>query len=196
MRVLGKGHAAVVAAALLENIIVAVKARRVDSKRESLLWEAQALAEASRAGVAPRPIYCDDDIIVMELIIGPKLGDLLESGGIPTWALIEALKAARTLDVIGIEHLEISRPWKNVIFTGNHEKAKALIIDYESSKKGCGNIPRILGGLLPAINININNTIRENLTEYKRNCNKNTYHTIERELINLLKPPNLSTQKL
>lgn len=178
------------AAALHGNNMVAVKARRVDSKRDSLLQEARALVEASKAGVAPGPICWNDDLIVMELIVGPKLGDLLENEKIPAWAIIEALKAARTLDVIGIEHLELSRPWRNIIFTGSHERAKALIIDYESSRRGCGNIPRILGGLLPEINIDTTDKIRESIAEYKKNCSENIYHTIEYEIINLLKHSN------
>ncbi|MDM7274799.1 MAG: hypothetical protein P3X22_001555 [Thermoprotei archaeon] len=185
LKVLGKGHAAVVVAALLEELVVAVKARRIDSKRDSLLWEARALAEASRAGVAPRPLYWDDDLIVMDLVVGPRLGDLLGGGETPTWALLEALKAARTLDVIGIEHLELSRPWRSVVFTGGYEKAKALIIDYESSRRGCGNVLRILGGLLPAIGVDMTG-MRESLTEYKRNCDRSAYNIVERELLKLL----------
>ncbi len=189
-RVLGKGYASVVVAGLTkDNLVVAVKARRVDGKRESLLKEGLVLVEASRSGVAPKPLYYDDDIIVMEAVIGPRLVDLINTYGVKTWIAVEALRAARTLDVIGLLHLELSRPWKNVIYTGAYENSKALIVDYESVGRGCGNVLNLIGGLakLPELRKLANSKeLRAVAKQYKYTCTRNLYEEIEGIVVNTI----------
>lgn len=182
LRVLGKGHASVVVAGLMDDVIVAIKARRVDGKRESLIEEARFLEEASRAGVAPRPIYYDRDLIVMEAVIGPRLEDLLELATRETWVVVEALRASRVLDALNILHLELSRPWRNMLYTGDVRGSKALIVDYESARRGCGNVLSLVGGLtrLPHLgSLARSSSLREYAKTYRVECREDIYKQIE-----------------
>jgi Predicted Ser/Thr protein kinase len=182
-KVLGKGHASIVVAGVARgNLIVAVKTRRIDGKRESLVGEGLALVEASRAGVAPKPLYYCDDIVVMEAIIGPRLGDLIGLRGVERWAIIEALRAARALDTLGILHLELSRPWRNILYTGVSKGSKALIVDFESTGRGCGNVLSLLGGLAKLPNLQrlvASKEARRVERLYKETCAKYVYEEIE-----------------
>ncbi|MEB2837220.1 MAG: hypothetical protein GSR80_000904, partial [Desulfurococcales archaeon] len=139
--VLGKGHAGVVLAASTRWGPAAVKVLRLDSKRGSLAGEAALQAVAARAGAAPEVYAWGGWFIVSRLVPGPSLGDLGRPP--PAWAVLEALRAARALDAVGILHHEIHRPWRNVLYT----PAKALIVDYESASRGCGNVPKLLSGI-------------------------------------------------
>lgn len=186
LRVFGKGHASVVVAALLEGRVVAVKSRRGDSKRASLAREGEVLELASRAGAAPRPIYWDDELIVMEAVLGPELRELSERE-LVDWALLEALGAARALDAVNVEHLEINRPWRNVIYTGAHRRAKALIVDYESSSEGCSNVPSLLGGLLSRLGVRVGEELKELLREYKAGCSQRVFKDLERVILTELR---------
>ncbi|MEM0496637.1 MAG: hypothetical protein QXR22_00320 [Acidilobaceae archaeon] len=179
LRVLGKGFSStVVAGSLVNGEIIAIKSRRTDSKRIDLTPEGEVLDIASKAGVAPKPIYWDKDTIVMEAIIGPRLEDILKLN--LEWPIIEALRAARTLDTLNIAHLEINRPWRNILYRGLYNKAKALIIDYESSSSGCTNVSNLIGGLLPKLKLTISQELREALKYYKRECSSKAYTEIEK----------------
>jgi len=182
LRVLGKGHASVVVAGVMGSSLVAIKSRRVDSKRESLLAEAHLLWEAWRAGVAPRPLYYDSDIIVMEAVTGPRLEDLLAQPPVEPWVFLEALRAARALDTAGILHLELSRPWRNVLYTGAYRGSKAVIVDYESARRGCGNVLSLLGGLARTPKLKAlasSKTLREYMRRYRETCDPQSYSSIE-----------------
>jgi putative serine/threonine protein kinase len=178
LRVVGKGHAGVVLAALHSEGYVAVKVLRLDSKRESLEWEARLQLEASRAGAAPRVLAWSEWFVVSELVEGPSLGELAARGEPPEWAVVEALRAARALDAAGVLHHEIHRPWRNVLYT----TSKALIVDYESASRGCGNVPKILAGLASRHRIlrGLLGELRGMLRDYKeRECPQGVYREIE-----------------
>jgi putative serine/threonine protein kinase len=193
-RVLGKGHASVVVAGVAKgNHVVAVKSRRTDGKRGSLVGEGLTMVEASRVGVAPKPLYYDDDLIVMEAIAGPSLGDMIAVHGVREWIIVEALRAARALDTIGVLHLELSRPWRNILYTGPHEGSKAMIVDYESSGRGCGNVVNLVGGLakLPELRTLASlEKLRQRAREYKERCTRDLYEDMEEMVVNLIKTLN------
>lgn len=143
-KVVGKGHSAIVLIGIVNGTLKAIKIRRRDSKRTSLYNEGKLLEVASRGGVAPRPFYFDDDIIVMDYIEGPHLEEALRND--PIHAVRESMRAARTLDNLGILHLELRRPWRHVRFTSRN--GMAIILDYESASTGCGNVVKLVSGLL------------------------------------------------
>jgi len=185
LRVLGKGHAGVVMAALHTKGPVAVKVLRLDSKRGSLEWEARLQLEASRAGAAPRMWAWSDWFIVSDLVAGPSLEVLAEHGEPPGWAVIEALRAARALDATGILHHEIHRPWRNILYT----TSKALIVDYESASRGCGNVPKIISGIASRHSIlrGLLGSRRGLLREYRRRgCPYSLYMEIEERVARAL----------
>jgi putative serine/threonine protein kinase len=180
MRVLGKGHAGVVLLARSRWGLVALKVLRLDGKRGDLSGEARLQSIASRAGAAP-PVYAWGRwFIISGLVEGPRLEDLPRP--LPGWAVLEALRAARALDAAGVLHAEISRPWRSVIFTSQHPGSRALIVDYESAGRGCGNVPKILSGLAlrhkPLMQLLA--TLRPLLRRYKsEGCPLSVYREVE-----------------
>ncbi len=176
VRVLGKGHSSVVIAALLGRRLVAAKLRRTDSKRESLEGEGRLLREAWRAGAAPKPFYAARNIILMEIVPGPLLGEIAHHG-LPGEAVRRALLAARALDATGILHRELSRAAKHVAYTSWSPLGQAVILDYESASQGkCGSVNRLASWLGNRGLIKWDDNIKIILREYKRaGCTLSTF---------------------
>ncbi len=187
--ILGKGHSSIVALGLWNNQIVAIKIRRIDSKRKSLVREANLMLEASRGGAAPKPYYFTKNIIIMEYIPGPHFIEAIQSS---SWkkAIIQALEAARILDSMNILHYELRRPWRHIRFT---EGGKALILDYESAGRGCGSLLKLIGGLIPLMGgVRILERLRKLLLEYNKYCDKKSYDSIIStvlDILNVATPP-------
>jgi putative serine/threonine protein kinase len=186
--VAGKGRASVVLAADTPWGLMAVKARRLDSRRGSLRPEGSALARASRHGASPAPRYYDDNVIVMDYVEGPSLGGLARLGLLEPRHVAEALEAARALDAAGVLHLEIHRPWENVRFTSS---GRALIVDLESSSEGCGNVPRLVSGLARLSARLLDEVRRGSLRGYLRmyyeeGCPRSVYDVIKNAVLSLL----------
>ena len=171
-RVIGKGHASVVSLGYYNDIIVAVKIRRTDSKHESFQSEGVFQNLAWKAGVAPK-VYCyRDNVIVMDFLEGIPLGELsiLTKSSVST-----ILSSAYALDNAGVYHHELSRPWKHVYLTD----ANAVIIDFGSSSLGyCRNLPSVIGALLRKISIEADESFKNLLSSYKRGCNSRLYQFI------------------
>ncbi|MEB3773333.1 MAG: hypothetical protein GSR86_00200 [Desulfurococcales archaeon] len=181
---LGKGHSSIVFAAILRGSIVAVKSRRMDGRRPSLVGEARLLGEAGAAGVAPRLVAWSRDLIVMEYLAGPSLGEVLGAGS-SVWALAEAVEAARILDMAGILHHELHRPWRNIYYTPT-PSPKALVIDYESASRGCGNLAKIASALAHLGVIRVEGGVRRLLRLYKKNCVYDTILDVAGALLGVL----------
>ena len=178
LRVLGKGHAGVVILSRSGKEFIAIKARRIDGKRKSLRNEALYQILAASSGVAPRVISFSENFIISEAVNGPLLLDLVEEGALTAQHLLASVESLAVLDKINVIHKEISRPLKNIIFTGS----KALILDYESAKRGCGNLSKFASWLLNFFKINdikIKDHILKTLKEYRRSCPKRIEDTEE-----------------
>ena len=161
--------------------MVAIKVRRSDSKRQSLSWEALWASKASRAGAAPRIHYWSDNVIVMDLVAGYTLGYLLDQGALENRHIKASLDAARALDAADVLHHELSRPWRHVYITGLH----AIIIDYDSASNGCGNVPKLLSGILHGLpgGIVLLKQLRPLLSRYRRlGCPFELYYEISNAL--------------
>ncbi|BAN90590.1 serine/threonine protein kinase [Aeropyrum camini] len=140
---LGKGHAGVVFLVDWRGSAAALKVRRRDSRRETLEPEARAAALAALAGAGPEVYDFSEEYIVMAPVLGPSLEDLSEEGLLRPRHILAAIEAARALDTAGILHGELHRPWRSVLFT----PSKAVIIDYDSASRGCGNVVKLVSGL-------------------------------------------------
>ncbi len=133
IRVLGKGHSAIVVKALHNKYgEVVLKLRRSDSKRDSLILECRLMELA--VPIAPRPYVCDDDFIVMEFIDGMYLEEFIKcavtSCRDAVLLLVKVLAASYWLDVASIEHKELSIAGRHVMLSKN---GSIKIIDYESA---------------------------------------------------------------
>ncbi|MEB3806387.1 MAG: hypothetical protein GSR73_02595 [Desulfurococcales archaeon] len=183
--VIGKGHSSIVALALYRGSPVAVKIRRTDSKRESLRLEGRRLLQASVHGATPRPYYFDDNVIVMEYVRGPHLVEYIDVD--PVYAVEEALLAARALDCAYILHEELNRPWRHVRFTS--VRGKALILDLDSAHRGCGNVVKLVSGLLSRFHggVSFLRGMRELLREYSNGCSYDLYYLIFDKIMDFLR---------
>jgi putative serine/threonine protein kinase len=131
--VLGKGFVGVVVAAHLKGHRVALKIRRVDAVRPSLLHEAEMLTKTNVVQVGPRLIGASDNFLLMQLIDGDPL---------PAWlkthtekeevlgVLADILVQCWRLDSVGVDHGELSKAPKHLIVEGT---GKPWIIDFETA---------------------------------------------------------------
>ena len=134
INVLGKGYVGIVVLGKLGRKKIAIKIRRNDSPRKNLKKEAQLLQITNRGGVGPKLIDFSKNFLVMEYLKGEKIGkwisDLktkLRSSQIKT-VIKKVLEDCYKLDMIGLDHGELSRMPKHVIVG-----KKITIIDFESS---------------------------------------------------------------
>ncbi len=136
LSLMGKGVAGLVVIGIAEGRRLALKIRRVDSRRKDVLREAKMLQLANEAGIGPRYIASTQDVLAMELVEGQRL---------PVWlaglrgrgrkrrvrALARSLlEQCYRLDSRNIDHGELSRAHKNVIVGANDLPS---ILDFESA---------------------------------------------------------------
>ncbi len=134
--VLGKGVVGIVVAGEGGGKKVAVKIRRVDSRRLNMIHEATMMSEANKIGIGPRCIGSTQDILTMEFLKGHRL---------PVWlsslkgrgrksrvrsAFRNLLEQSVQLDAYGLDHGELSRAHKNVLIT---DENRPWILDFESA---------------------------------------------------------------
>jgi len=152
LRVVGKGHSAVIALAKHSTAgVVGLKIRRVDSKRDSLEGEANLLRLAECTDFTPRIFAFTKNFIVREYIDGPTLKQLVALAASPLLkkAFAKLIEAAFELDRIGIDIVEISRPDTQVVFMcGDPEKP--YFIDLESARLSPypANVSRIVSAIV------------------------------------------------
>lgn len=134
--VLGKGHVGVVLKARWMGLEVALKARRTDADRPSMMEEAEHLRQANEVGVGPKLRCFSRDFIVMELVEGPYFGEWAKAydGDAEGFRSVvgELLHQVRSLDEAGLDHGELTRVRRHFIVSGRGP----VIIDFESASTG------------------------------------------------------------
>lgn len=136
LSVLGKGVVGLVIVGIAGGGRVAVKIRRVDSRRRSMLHEAEMMRAANKAGIGPECLGSSEDVLEMQFLDGQRLPLWLSNlKGRGRKARVKAtvktlLEQSVRLDAYGLDHGELSRAHKNVLIsTGDHP----WILDYESA---------------------------------------------------------------
>ena len=143
--VLGKGNVGIVVVALRYAQRTALKIRRMDADRTDLLHEARMLTMANSAGVGPALVEADKDFLLMQLIEGDFLPEWLsvssEKIGVRQ-VLGELLEECWKLDLIGVDHGELSKAPKHVIVDAC---SQPWIVDFEtsSSQRKAANVTAI-----------------------------------------------------
>lgn len=135
LNILGKGYVGVVVLARKKNKLVAVKIRRTDASRTNMVKEAKFLKIANKVGVGPLLIAMSRNFIIMEYLDGKKIGEWVNE--LKSKRDIKLLKSVMqkiledcySLDVIGLDHGELSTISKHVVIG----KSKTTIIDFESA---------------------------------------------------------------
>ena len=136
LSLLGKGVAGTVVVGRTGRKRVALKIRRIDSRRDSVMHETQMLRIANSIQVGPRYYGSTTDVILMELVEGHSLPEWLTTlvgKGRRSRAreTIESLfEQCVRLDSAGLDHGELSRAHKNVCVT---EGGRPVILDFESA---------------------------------------------------------------
>ncbi|TMI44234.1 serine/threonine protein kinase [Candidatus Bathyarchaeota archaeon] len=136
LSVLGKGVVGIVVIGVRGNRRVAVKIRRVDARRASLIHEAEHLKSANSLNVGPEWLGGTADVLAMEFVEGLSLPLWLESlEGKGRRARVRhvvkpLLEQCIRMDAYGLDHGELSRAHKNVIVSNDD---RARILDFESA---------------------------------------------------------------
>jgi putative serine/threonine protein kinase len=130
---LGKGFAGVVVVGHVEGQRVALKILRVDSERPDLLHEARMLFKANAVGVGPKLVGASRNFLLTQLIEGDHL---------PVWlrsqkekpavqaVLREVLEQCWRLDVLGLDHGELSNAPKHILVDCSK---KPWLVDFETA---------------------------------------------------------------
>jgi putative serine/threonine protein kinase len=179
--ILGKGYVGVVVIARRYSQRVALKVRRVDADRPNLLHEAAMLAKANAAGVGPALVEASQNFLLMQLIEGDLLPSWLETNkdkSLVRQVLGEVVEQCWHLDLIGLDHGELSKAPKHIIVD---RTTQPWILDFETSsdtRKAAnvtalcqyfamsgGTVPRILNEILGDLKREV---IIEALRSYKK----------------------------
>lgn len=132
-QILGKGHVGIVLRGLKGNLEAAIKIRRTDADRATMVYEARMIGLANRVDVGPVLSGVSDNILVMELISGLYLRDWVQKEYVNDnevkRALRELLVKTRRLDEIGLDHGELTTVKRHFIMASGVPR----IIDFESA---------------------------------------------------------------
>lgn len=131
--ILGKGYVGIVVIAQRYGQRLALKIRRVDADRVDLLHEAKMLAKANSAGVGPTFVDASKNFLLMQLVEGELLPAWLEDNHEKTLVrqvLYEVIEQCWQLDLLGLDHGELSKAPKHVIVDYCQQP---WIVDFETS---------------------------------------------------------------
>ena len=136
MSVLGKGCVGIVVVAYTEKQKVALKIRRLDADRSEMRHEAEMLRKANTANVGPKLFGASENFLLMEFIEGllfSKWVSALKGRGAKCRirkVLLNILEQCWRLDMIGLDHGELSKAPKHIIVD---EMGKPYIVDFETA---------------------------------------------------------------
>ncbi len=133
VHVLGKGCVGIVTLAYVGTQRVALKIRRTDADRSTMLHEAKMLARSNSVNVGPELYGCAKDFMLTEFIDGQLLPEWLgrrKGKNVVRSVLRLLLEQCRELDRISLDHGELSHAPKHVIITGS---GLPRIVDFETA---------------------------------------------------------------
>ena len=134
IRVLGKGCTSIVVKATLGGKNVALKIRRTDSNRPSVIREVELQKLANKAGVGPTVFASSRNVVAMQLADGTDILSWVrnlkgkESTAVLKNRILDLLQQCFSLDSIGLDHGELSNLRKHVIIGD-----KATLLDFETA---------------------------------------------------------------
>jgi len=185
----GIGTVSVVVRGMIDGRVHALKIRRTDANRESMLEEFRLTEIANRIGVGAQAFAATRDFMVMQLVEGEDLEDHLRSiSGVGTRGrareiLHLLLNQCRKLDLIDLDHGQLSDLRKHVIMAGDIP----YIIDFESAsqRRAPKNVTTasqylLIGGrcapfVKRLLGINRQETVLEALKGYKKDRSDGNY---------------------
>ena len=131
--VLGKGCVGIVTIAYRNGKKAALKIRRVDADRSRMQQEAKMLKKANSVHVGPRLLGVSKNFLLMQFIDGDLLPKWLNKQigkAVVRKVLREVLEQCWRLDIVGLDHGELSHAPKHIIID---KKNKPFIVDFETA---------------------------------------------------------------
>jgi putative serine/threonine protein kinase len=131
--ILGKGCVGIVTIAYRNGKKAALKIRRVDADRSRMQQEAKMLKKANSVHVGPRLLGVSKNFLLMQFIDGDLLPKWVEKCRGKTQirkVLHEVLEQCWQLDIVGLDHGELSHAPKHIIID---KKSKPFIVDFETA---------------------------------------------------------------
>jgi putative serine/threonine protein kinase len=178
--VLGKGCVGIVTRAIFDGVPVALKIRRTDADRSTMVDEGRLLRLANSVGVGPRLITATKNFLVMEFFDGIPLfrwaGELSPGDGVRVKRVLgQLLRSCFSLDAMGLDHGELSHAPKNVLVSRPNEPC---IVDFESASttRRVANVTSLLQyflfgkitrGVRRAVRFPNRRTVVRSLSQYK-----------------------------
>ncbi len=182
IRVLGKGCTSIVVKALRsDDSVCALKIMRSDSARVSVEHEASILKIVNSIGIGPRLFDYTKHMLMIEFIDGLLIKKWLAIDKPYEYTkevIRDLLKQCYTLDLIGVDHGELSNMYRHVIISGN----RACIIDFESAsiRRRVNNLTSAMQYLFLSnsiIRVDRSRLIKM-LRDYKHDINEIAFHTL------------------
>ena len=131
--ILGKGCVGIVTIAYRNGEKLALKIRRVDADRSRMQQEAKMLKKANSVHVGPRLLGVSKNFLLMQFIDGDLLPKWVEKRRGKTQirkVLHEVLEQCWRLDIVGLDHGELSHAPKHIIID---KKGSPFIVDFETA---------------------------------------------------------------
>ena len=190
--ILGLGTVGIVVRARAGDRLCALKIRRTDANRPDMEEEVRIATLANRVGVGPEIYGHTEDMILMKLLESQEIVEWLKAlrgkgrRDEVRQMLHSLLNQCRTLDIMGIDHGQLSNLRKHAVIA----EGKPWIIDFESA--GTERKPRnvttaaqyllVGGGLSPlmrrTLGLRDTETLKRLLGEYKRDLSDYSYSKI------------------
>lgn len=190
--ILGLGTVGIVVRARAGDRLCALKIRRTDANRPNMDEEVRIATLANRVGVGPEVYAHTKDMILMQLLESQEIADWLKGlrgkgrRDDVRVMLHSLLNQCRTLDIMGIDHGQLSNLRKHAIMA----EGKPWIIDFESA--GTARKPRNLttaaqylligGGLSPlmrrTLGLRGTEVLKTLLANYKKDLSDYAYSLI------------------
>ena len=185
-QILGKGCVGLVVLARRKNEKVALKIRRIDADRVSMLREARLLRKANSVQVGPQLLDASKNFLVMQFVEGDLLLQWLEKDvSKPRLRTIlrNILEQCWRLDTARSDHGELSHGPKHVIIDGMD---KPYIVDFETSstRRRPSNVTSISqflfmsgmsSGIPRKLGIKNKEKIVDSLKQYKRDMSLDNF---------------------
>ncbi|HEV2227232.1 MAG TPA: hypothetical protein VGR56_10570 [Nitrososphaerales archaeon] len=190
--ILGLGTVGVVVRARVGGELRALKIRRTDANRPDMGQEFRIATYANRVGVGPTVYSHSRNFILMKLLESQEIGEWLKS--LPGTGrrqrtrefLHSLLNQCRKLDIIGIDHGQLSNLRKHAVVA----EGKPWIIDFESA--GTSRKPRnvttaaqylLIGGAVSplvrrTLGVKETTTLMGLLSEYKHSLSDYSYSKV------------------
>lgn len=136
INILGKGSEGLVLKVEdYQNKVMALKIKRTDSCRLSMLHEFNCYKYSNRHGIGPKVYYSNDDLLLMELAEGKSILSWFLNSKLDLklirQVIVNVLTQCYILDTIHLDHGQLNRLNDHVIVS--HDGFRCTVVDFESA---------------------------------------------------------------